>query len=79
MHKSEIDTQGMDFLQSVPRRVVTVYLPLDRLAPSLLRGRSSTLATPIGSQCSGISESPESIFSRTVVGDVIRFLREAAQ
>jgi multiple sugar transport system permease protein len=28
MHKSEIDTQGMDFLQSVPRRVVTVYLPL---------------------------------------------------
>jgi multiple sugar transport system permease protein len=28
MQKSDTDTQGMDFLQSVPRRVVTVYLPL---------------------------------------------------
>ena len=28
MHKSDTDTQGMDFLQSVPRRVVTVYIPL---------------------------------------------------
>ena len=28
MTKSDIDTQGMGFLQSVPRRVVTIYLPL---------------------------------------------------
>ncbi len=28
MQKSDTDTQGMDFLQTLPRRVVTIYVPL---------------------------------------------------
>ncbi len=28
MQKSDVDTRGMDFLQTLPRRVVTVYIPL---------------------------------------------------
>ena len=38
-----------------------------------------TLGTPNGSQCSGTSGSPELIFSRTVVGEVIRFFRKTAK